>query len=160
MPILTNKICVSELGLEIDLDINATVIHKGSSFENYNARAFYINVIKENLKDYYADELNSRKVINACITLYHLADWYIPNDKNKRNELKAKIPFNEVLESIANGTKHCNKEKKYQTGKKEGSYTYTQLIVDDGTNTYNLIEILKEIEEFWNCELKITKVKS
>ena len=74
MPILTNKICIPELGLEIDLDINAKTIHEGSSFENYNARAFYTNVIKENLKDYYADELNSRKAINACITLYH---WQI-----------------------------------------------------------------------------------
>ena len=155
MGILTNKIIVPELGLELDLDINATVIHKGSSFENYNALAFYKNVIKPNLKDFYEDELNSRKVINACITLYHLADWYIPNDKNKRNELKSQIPFNEVLESVANGTKHCNKTKKYQTGKKEGSYTYTKLIVDDGTNNYNLIDILKEIENFWDIEFKL-----
>ena len=155
MGILTNKIIVPELGLELDLDINATVIHKGSSFENYNALAFYKNVIKPNLKDFYEDELNSRKVINACITLYHLADWYIPNDKNKRNELKSQIHFNEVLESIANGTKHCNKTKKYQTGKKEGSYIYTKLIVDDGTNTYNLIDILKEIENFWDIEFKL-----
>lgn len=155
MGILTNKIIVPELGLELDLDINATVIHKGSSFKNYNALAFYKNVIKSNLKDFYEDELNSRKVINACITLYHIADWYIPNDKNKRNELKSKIPFNEVLESIANGTKHCNKTKKYQTGKKEGSYTYTKLIVDDGTNTYNLIDILKEIENFWDIEFRL-----
>lgn len=155
MGILTNKIIVPELGLELDLDINATVIHKGSSFENYNALAFYKNVIKPNLKDFYEDELNSRKVINACIALYHLADWYIPNDKNKRNELKSQIPFNEVLESVANGTKHCNKTKKYQTGKKEGSYTYTKLIVDDGTNNYNLIDILKEIENFWDIEFKL-----
>ena len=155
MGILTDKIIIPELGLELDLDINATVIHKGSSFENYNALAFYKNVIKPNLKDFYEDELNSRKVINACITLYHLADWYIPKDKNKRNELKSKIPFNEVLESIANGTKHCNKTKKYQTGKKEGSYTYTKLIVDNGTNTYNLIDILKEIENFWDIEFKL-----
>ena len=155
MGILTNKIIVPELGLELDLDINATVIHKGSSFENYNALAFYKNVIKPNLKDFYEDELNSRKVINACITLYHLADWYISNDKNKRNELKSKIPFNEVLESVANGTKHCNKTKKYQTGKKEGSYTYTKLIVDNGTNSYNLIDILKEIENFWDIEFRL-----
>ena len=155
MPILVNKIVIPELGMEIDLDINAKVINKGSSFENYNPLAFYKNVIKPNLKDFYNDELNSRKAINACITLYHLADWYIPNDKSKRNELRSKIPFNEVLESIANGTKHCNKTKKYQTGKKEESYADTKLIVDDGKQTYNLIDILKEIENFWDIELKI-----
>lgn len=150
MPILVNKISIPDLGLEIDMDINATVIHKGSSFENYNAKAFYLNVIKQNLKDYYSDELNTRKVINACITLFHLADWYIPNDKNKRRAFQENIPFNGVLESIANGTKHCNKEKKYQTGKKEGSYVHTKLIVDDGINTYNLIDVLKTIEKYWD----------
>ena len=150
MPILVNKISIPDLGLEIDMDINATVIHKGSSFENYNARAFYLNVIKQNLKDYYSDELNTRKVINACITLFHMADWYIPNDRNKRRTFQENIPFNGVLESIANGTKHCNKEKKFQTGKKECSYIYTRLIVNDGTNTYNLIDVLKEIEQFWD----------
>lgn len=151
MPILVNNISIPDLGLEIDMDINATVIHKGSSFENYNAKAFYLNVIKQNLKDYYSDELNTRKVINACITLFHLADWYIPNDKNKRRAFQEKIPFNGVLESIANGTKHCNKEKKYQTGKKEGSYAHTKLIVDDGINTYNLIDVLKAIEMYWDA---------
>lgn len=150
MPILVNKISIPDLELEIDMDIDATVIHKGSSFENYNAKAFYLNVIKQNLKDYYSDELNTRKVINACITLFHLADWYIPNDKNKRRAFQEKIPFNAVLESIANGTKHCNKEKKYQTGKKEGSYVHTKLIVDDGINTYNLIDVLKAIEKYWD----------
>lgn len=150
MPILVNKISIPDLGLEIDMDIDATVIHKGSSFENYNAKAFYLNVIKQDLKDYYSDELNTRKVINACITLFHLADWYIPNDKNKRRAFQEKIPFNGVLESIANGTKHCNKEKKYQTGKKEGSYVHTKLIVDDGINTYNLIDVLKAIEKYWD----------
>lgn len=153
MPILVNKIVIPGVA-EIDMDINATVTHKGSSFENYNTLAFYNNVIKPNLKDFYKDELNSRKAINACITLYHLADWYIPNDKNKRNELKSKIPFNEVLENIANGTKHCNKDKKYQTGRKEGSYIDTKLIVNDGSKAYNLIDILKEIENFWDTEFK------
>ena len=154
MPILVNKIVIPGVAA-IDMDINATVTHKGSSFENYNTLAFYNNVIKPNLKDFYKDELNSRKAINACITLYHLADWYIPSDKTKRNELKSKIPFNEVLENIANGTKHCNKDKKYQTGRKEGSYIDTKLIVDDGSKTYNLIDILKEIENFWDAEFKI-----
>ena len=149
MTILVDKISIPELGLEIELNTQAKVIHKGSSFENYNTLAFYNNVIKPNLKDFYRDELNSRKAINTCITLYHLADWYIPNDKSKRNELKSKIPFNEVLENIANGTKHCNKTKKYQTGTKEESYADTKLIVDDGKQTYNLIDILREIDKFW-----------
>ena len=151
MTILVNKILIKELGIEIDLDIRTKSINKGSSFENYNTCSFYKNVVKPNLKDFYKDELNTRKVINACITLYHLPDWYI-GDKKSRNEFKNKIPFCDVLESIANGTKHCNKEKKYQTGKSESSYSQTKLIVDDGKNTYNLVDILKQIESFWDDE--------
>ena len=154
MPILTNKVFIPELGIEMDIDINSTVIHKGSSFNNYSVEAYYHNVIKPNLKDFYEDELSHRKVINACITLYHIVDWYAQGNKTKKKELYSKIPFNEILESIANGTKHCNKEKKYQTGKKEGSYIPTKLIVNDGNNTYTLIDVLKEIEKFWDTELK------
>ena len=157
MPILVNKLFIPELGIEMDIDINSTVIHKGSSFNNYSVEAYYHNVIKPNLKDFYEDELNPRKVLNACITLYHLADWYAPENKTKKKELYSKIPFNEILESIANGTKHCNKEKKYQTGKKEGSYIPTKLIVDNGTSTYNLIDILKDIENFWDITLGLKK---
>ena len=154
MPILVNKLFIPGLAVEMDIDINSTVIHKGSSFNNYSVKAYYFNVIKPNLKDFYEDELNPRKVINACITLYHLVDWYAQGNKTKKKELYSKIPFNEILESIANGTKHCNKEKKYQTGKKEGSYVPTKLIVNDGKNTYTLIDVLKEIEKFWDTELK------
>ena len=157
MPILVNNLIIPELGVEMDIDLNATGIHKGSSFNNYSVEAYYHNVIKPNLKDFYEDELNTRKVLNACITLYHLVDWYTPENKAKKKELYSKIPFNEILESIANGTKHCNKEKKYQTGKKEGSYIPTKLIVNDGKNTYALIDVLKEIEIFWDAELKNKK---
>ena len=158
MTILVNKITIPELGIEIDLDIKSKVINKGSSFENYNTFAFYINVVKPNLKEFYKDELSTRKVINACITLYHLSDWYIC-DKKSRNEFKNKIPFNDVIESISNGTEHCNKEKKYQTGTYESSYNPTKLIVDDGKNTYNLVDILKKIENFWDDEFGRKKNK-
>ena len=87
MTILTNKVFIPELGIEMDIDINSTVIHTGSSFNNYSVEAYYHNVIKPNLKDFYEDELNPRKVLNACITLYHLADWYTPENKTKKNSL-------------------------------------------------------------------------
>ena len=94
MPILVNKLFIPELRVEMDIDINSTVIHKGSSFNNYSVKAYYFNVIKPNLKDFYEDELNPRKVINACITLYHLVDWYVQGNKTKKKEKKRTIIYN------------------------------------------------------------------
>lgn len=157
MPVLVNKFVIPELGIEIDMDINAKVTNGGSSFNNFNYSAFYLNVVKQNLKEFYNDELNQRKAINACISLYHMADWYIPDDKAKRKTFYKKIPNNKILECVTNGTKHCNKNKEFKTGKKEGSYIPTKLIVDNGTTTYNLIDILKDIENFWDITLGLEK---
>ncbi len=120
--ILVDKLTLSELGLEINMDFNLKTTNDGSSFDNYTYVVFYQNIVKQNLKEFYNDELNQRKAINACISLYHMADRYIPNDKPKRKTFYKKIPYNKILECITNGTKHCNKEKKFKTGKKEGSY--------------------------------------
>lgn len=100
-------------------DIESIAITQ-SIFEFYDARAFYRGVIKENLKDFYQDPTNTRKAINACITLYHLADWYWVNDKNKREKQK-EIPHSLALSDIANGSKHFNPQKCYQSGKVEGT---------------------------------------
>ncbi len=92
MPVLVNKFVIPELGIEIDMDINAKVTNGGSSFNNFNYLAFYLNVVKQNLKEFYNDELSQRKAINACISLYHMADWYIPDDKAKRKTFYKKYP--------------------------------------------------------------------
>ena len=157
MQILADKLTVPELGLEINMDFNLKTTNAGSSFDNYNHITFYRNIVKQNLKEFYNDELNQRKAINACISLYHMTDWYIPNDKPKRKFFYKKIPYNKILECITNGTKHCNKEKEYKTGKKEGSYVPTKLIVENGKYTYELIDILKEIENFWDITLSFKK---
>ncbi len=157
MQILADKLTVPELGLEISMDFNLKTTNDGSSFDNYNHITFYRNIVKQNLKEFYNDELNQRKAINACISLYHMTDWYIPNDKLKRKTFYKKIPYNKILECITNGTKHCNKEKEFKTGKKEGSYIPTKLIVENGANTYDLVDILKEIECFWDITLGLKK---
>ena len=157
MQILADKLTIPELGLEINMGFNLKTTNDGSSFDNYNYVVFYQNIVKQNLKEFYNDELNQRKAINACISLYHMADWYILNDKLKRKTFYKKIPYNKILECITNGTKHCNKEKEFKTGKKEGSYIPTKLIVENGANTYDLVDILKEIECFWDITLGLKK---
>lgn len=139
------------------MDFNLKTTNDGSSFDNYNYVVFYQNIVKQNLKEFYNDELNQRKAINVCISLYHMADWYIPNNKPKRKIFYKKIPYNKILECITNGTKHCNKEKEFKTGKKEGSYIPTKLIVENDANTYDLVDILKEIECFWDITLGLKK---
>ena len=141
-----------ELGLEIEPVINYTVIHKGSSFIYQDPRYYYHLIIKENLKEFYSDETNERKAINACITLYHLIDWYCPS-KEEKKKLRQEIPYGDALESIANGTKHFNKEKQYQAGEKNGTHVEKTLIVTNGKDTLELKEILKGIERFWDSKI-------
>ncbi len=132
--------------------IETTVTHTQSIFEFYDARAFYRGVIKENLKDFYQDPTNTRKAINACITLYHLADWYWVNDKNKREKQK-EIPHSLALSDIANGSKHFNPQKCYQSGKVEGTDIPETLTLNSDNEVIKIEDMLKEIEKFWDNKI-------
>lgn len=143
---------LSGLGLEIEPVIEVTVTRKGSSFIYGNPKHFYFKVIKENLKEFYKDETNERKAINACITLYHMADWHCPN-KEERKKIWAEIPYSAALESIANGTKHFNTEKPYQAGKKEGTHLPKKLIVSNGEHIIECKHILETVEKFWDSKI-------
>ncbi len=63
------------------------------------------------------------------------------------------IPYNDALESIANGTKHFNREKPYQTGRKTVSNMPEKLILNNGKNVLELKQILKDIENYWDSIL-------
>jgi|ERR1035437_495145 cell division protein FtsI/penicillin-binding protein 2 len=141
-----------EMGLEIEPVINMTVIRKGSSFIYQDPRYFYHKIVKENLKEFYNDETNERKALNACITLYHVIDWHCPS-KEEKKKVRKEIPYGEALENIANGTKHYNKEKPYQSGRKDGTHVPEKLIVTNGKNTLELRQILEGIEKFWDSKL-------
>lgn len=143
---------VSELGMEIEIAVDTTVIKPGSSFIYHEPKYFYHNIVKENLKEFYKDEGNERKAINACITLYHVADWYSKN-KEDRKKIYDEMPYSEALESIANGTKHFNLAKPYHTGHKDGTNTEKKLIVIKDKIETELSKILKDIEVFWDSKL-------
>lgn len=141
-----------EIGLEIEPVIEMTVIRKGSSFIYQDPRYFYHKIVKENLNEFYNDETNERKALNACITLYHVIDWRYPS-KEEKTKISKEIPYGAALESIANGTKHYNKEKPYQSGKKDGTHIPEKLIVTNGKDIFELKHILEEIEKFWDSKL-------
>lgn len=146
------KILCKDIGLEFEIIVDATITNKGSSFVYQNARSFFNNIIKENLKEFYEDETNYRKAINACITLYNLPDWHCPT-KDEKKKIWQEIPYNDALESIANGTKHFNREKQYQTGQKKISNMPEKLIMNNGKNIVELKHMLKEIEKYWDLVL-------
>lgn len=143
---------IPELGLEIEPIIDITVTHKGSSFIYAHPKHFYYKIVKENLSEFYKDDLNPRKALNACLTLYHMADWHC-NNREVRKKLWEKMPYSEALESIANGTKHSNTEKPYQAGYKDSSGPRKELIVSSGDKVIKLTLILKEIEKFWDTKI-------
>ena len=149
MAYYAKEIHIPELGLTIYPKIETTVTHTQSIFEFYNAKAFYRGVIKENLKDFYQDPANARKAINACITLYHLADWYWVNDKE--------IPHSLALSNIANGSKHFNPQKCYQSGKVEGTDIPETLTLNSDNEIIKIEDMLKEIEKFWDNKILSSK---
>lgn len=146
------KILCEDLGLEFEIIVDSTITNKGSSFIYQNARSFFNNIVKKNLKEFYNDETNHRKAINACITLYHLTDWYC-STKEEKKKVWQKIPYNEALESITNGTKHFNRDKQYQTGTKTLSDMPDKLILNNGKNIIELKHMLEEIEKYWDLVL-------
>lgn len=146
------KISIPELGLEIFPDIRITVEKPGPSFIYHEPKYFYHKIVKQNLKEFYADEGDERKAINACITLYHVLDWFCKT-KQEKKDLCKEIPYNDALESIANGTKHFNLDKPYRTGRKTGTNVPRKLIVIKDEKETELSTILKAIEEFWDNKL-------
>lgn len=136
-------------GLEIEIITDITMTHKGSSFIYAHPKHFYYKIVKENLEEFYKNDLDPRKAINACLTLYHMADWHCA-DREARKKLWKEIPHSERLESIANGTKHSNTEKTWQAGYRDVSGKEKVLIVSNGDKILELKTILKEIEEFWD----------
>lgn len=146
------KILCEDIGLEFEIIVDSTITNKGSSFVYQNARSFFNNIVKGNLKEFYKDETDHRKAINACITLYHLTDWHCPT-KNEKEKMWQKIPYNDALESIVNGTKHFNKEKPFQTGTRKVTNIPGRLILNNGKNVLELKHILNEIEKYWDSIL-------
>lgn len=148
----TKKIYIPELGITIEPQLDIVLERPGSSFIYHEPKYFYHRIVKRNLQEFYNDETDARKAINACITLFHVTDWFCKS-KEEKEEIFKEMPYNEALESIANGTKHFNVNKPYKTGRKEGTDKPTKLLVIKDNSQIELTAMLKEIEKFWDEKL-------
>ena len=147
------EIRVPELGIVIYPEVEVTVTHSQSIFSCYNANKYYKDIVKENLKDFYSDPINERKAINACITLYHLADWYWKDDP-KKQEKKKSVPYSLALADLANASKHFEPERTYHSGSIEGTNKAKILTLNHGDQIIKIEDMLHEIEDYWDKLLK------
>ncbi len=147
------EINILELGLTIYPKIKTTITHSKSIFGCCNAEVYYKKVVKENLKDFYKDLNSERKAINACITLYHLEDWYWKDDPMKK-EKKKEVPYSLVLADISNGSKHFEPNRTYLSGNIEGTDISPILTLNKGEETIKIEDMLRTIEKYWDKKLK------
>ena len=94
------------------------------------------------------DLSSERKAINACITLYHLEDWYWKDDPMKK-EKKKEVPYSLALADIANGSKHFEPNRTYLSGNIEGTDIPPILTLNKGEEVIKIEDMLKEIEKYW-----------
>lgn len=140
---------------ELEFHTEVTVTHGGSIFGLATSKQYFETVVSPNLTEYYRDPLDVRKAINACISLYHLADWHWSRlSKEEKKNKKSNIPYNEALECIANGSKHFNTQKTYQSGEVDGSYTERALTLNCGDKTVILKDMLRDIHHYWEKEFQ------
>ena len=80
----TKKISIPEMGIEIFPNVHIQLERPGPSFIYHEPKYFYHRVVKQNLKEFYADEGDERKAINACITLFHVLDCFVRQNKKRK----------------------------------------------------------------------------
>ncbi len=139
---------------ELEFHTNVTITHARSIFGLATSKEYFEKVVLPNLQEFYKSPLDVRKALNACISLYHLADWHWTTlPREEKNNKKNNIPYNEPLESIANGSKHFNTQKTYQSGEVDGSFTERSLTLNCGEKTIILKKMLEDIQKYWEREL-------
>jgi len=119
--------------------------YPGPAFVGGDTKYFYHRIVKENIREFYADPKDERKGINACVLLYHMLDWHCKT-KQEKDVVYNKIPFCDVLESIVNGTKHANPNKKYK------AYISSEhkLMAFEKERDIELLDVINSIEAFWD----------
>ena len=125
--------------------VKVRIRYPGPAFVGGDTKYFYHRIVKENIREFYADPKDERKGLNACVLLYHMLDWHCKTQEEKE-ALYSKIPFGEVLESVVNGAKHSNPDKKYKT------YIDSEhrLMAFEKEQDIELLDVIKETESFWD----------
>lgn len=74
-----------------------------------------------------------------------MLDWHCKTPEEKKS-LFEKVPYGDILENIANGAKHSNPDKPYKTYVNADN----KLMVFKNEQEFELLGIIKSIEEFWD----------
>ncbi|NPD47111.1 hypothetical protein [Lentimicrobium sp. S6] len=135
------------------------------------------NTFYDDLKEYQADDLNSRKALHCAFTAWHILEWIYHENKKKtlnsyknereyQNHIINKIPKFKLIKILVNGTKHHTLN--YKTDLKDtnliqgdfsndysNDYDISRLQLDmkDGT-TYDFQELITDIESELKTILK------
>lgn len=146
-------------------------------FEIVSAKDF-LQKLKDDLEEFNNDRTSSRIAINSILTAYHLHEWvwgeFLKVDASLRSQigitgnnlsdfanwLDNNFPHFEVLQSVANGSKHFIRQGavtgRVVSGWGDGPYGIgpwgeDYLLVEDLQGNYlPVYDWLKKIEAFWD----------
>ncbi len=143
------------------------------SFDIFSARDYLDGLLRPAYTDFIKDALSSRKAITCVVYAWHLTDWIWaqhktelqknPGLKKKRDYIQflfAMCPELEVLQDLANGSKHFKSDRstvedtKLSHGHASGlllAFTQSHLIVRTGKATYFIENLLEKVIANWDA---------
>ncbi len=136
---------------------------------NFNSSRFsvhtvhdFFDMLKDSIDEFKSDDLNIRKALTACIFANHIHDWAVHDRKCSYTANTSKGDYettHNILNDIANGTKHPQKTKGVKTGQHNGAFSsaYSRefdisylYVIDNSNNEIRLEDILDKSTIYWN----------
>ncbi len=95
------------------------------SFDIASAKAFYAQLLAE-YEDFKQDRVSSRRAINCALWSWHLCEWlYVDHEVQLTGQFRDQYEFRSwlvsqcpslcIMEDIANGSKHCRRDRSTNT---------------------------------------------
>jgi hypothetical protein len=141
------------------------------SFDIRTAQQFLDYLVREAYDDAQGNQLSSRAAIAAAIFCWHLHEWVWAEHKTTLTTrfcirtkddlvqyLLVNCPEFEVIQGIANGSKHVHSQQKEPTSTTIGwaifgtlaLWSYTALTVEFKGNTVKFLDVLRACLEYWD----------
>jgi len=142
------------------------------SFDIFSAHDYLEQLLRPAYTDFIKDALSSRKAITCVVFAWHLNDWIWAQHKTEIQKnlglkgkkdyiqfLFEKCPELEVLQDLANGSKHFKsdrstvKDTELSHGHASGlllAFTQSHLIVKTNKETYFIEKLLEKVLADWD----------
>ena len=141
------------------------------SFDIRTAQQFLDYLVREACDDAQGDQLSSRSAIAAAIFCWHLHEWVWEEHKTTLTtrlrlrtrddlvqDLLVNCPEFEVVQGIANASKHFHSQQKEPTSTAKGwaifdtlaLWSYTDLTVEFKGNTVKFLDVLRACLKYWD----------